>query len=52
MVNKTFSNLMINIINQVIQYVFIGGIILADLGIAFIIIFERKSANEKYEENL
>ena len=52
MVNKTFSNLMINIINQVIQYVFIGGIILAVLGIALIIIFERKSANEKYEENL
>jgi len=52
MVNKTFSNLMINIINQVIQYVFIGGIILAILGIALIIIFERKSANEKYEENL
>ena len=52
MVNKTFSNLMINIINQVIQYIFIGGIILAVLGIALIIIFERKSANEKYEENL
>lgn len=52
MVNKTFSNLMINIINQVIQCVFIGGIILAVLGIALIIIFERKSANEKYEENL
>lgn len=52
MVNKTFSNLMINIINQVIQYVFIGGIILAVLGIALIIVFERKSANEKYEENL
>lgn len=52
MVNKTFSNLMINIINQVIQYVFIGGIILAVLGIALIIIFERKSANERYEENL
>ena len=51
MVNKTFSNLMINIINQVIQYVFIGGIILAVIGIALIIIIERKSANEKYEEN-
>lgn len=43
MVNKTFSNLMINLINQVVQYIFISGIILTVLGIFFIIIFERKS---------
>lgn len=43
MVNKTFSNLMINLINQVVQYIFISGIILTVLGIVFIIIFERKS---------
>lgn len=49
MVNKTFSNLMINLINQVVQYIFISGIILTVLGIVFIIIFERKSANKKYE---
>lgn len=49
MINKTFSNLMINLINQVVQYIFISGIILTVLGIFFIIIFERKSANKKYE---
>lgn len=49
MVNKTFSNLIINLINQVVQYIFISGIILTVLGIVFIIIFERKSANKKYE---
>lgn len=49
MINKTFSNLMINLINQVVQYIFISGIILTVLGIVFIIIFERKSANKKYE---
>ena len=49
MVNKTFSNLMISLINQVVQYVFICGIILTILGIALIILFERKSASEKYE---
>lgn len=43
MINKTFSNLMINLINQVVQYIFISGIILTVLGIFFIIIFERKS---------
>lgn len=43
MVNKTFSNLMINLINQVVQYIFISGIILTVLGIVFIIFFERKS---------
>lgn len=43
MINKTFSNLMINLINQVVQYIFISGIILTVLGIVFIIIFERKS---------
>lgn len=43
MVNKTFSNLMINLINQVVQYIFMSGIILTVLGIFFIIIFERKS---------
>lgn len=43
MVNKTFSNLIINLINQVVQYIFISGIILTVLGIFFIIIFERKS---------
>lgn len=43
MVNKTFSNLMINLINQVVQCIFISGIILTVLGIVFIIIFERKS---------
>lgn len=49
MVNKTFSNLMINLINQVVQYIFISGIILTVLGIVFIIFFERKLANKKYE---
>lgn len=49
MINKTFSNLMINLINQVVQYIFISGIILTVLGIVFIIIFERKLANKKYE---
>lgn len=49
MVNKTFSNLMISLINQVVQYIFICGIILTILGIALIILFERKSASEKYE---
>ena len=52
MVNKTFSNLIINIVNQVIQYIFISGIILAILGIVLIIFFERKNANKKYDENI
>lgn len=52
MVNKTFSNLVINIVNQVIQYIFISGIILAILGIVLIIFFERKNANKKYDENI
>lgn len=49
MVNKTFSNLMISLISQVVRYIFICGIILTILGIALIIFFERKSASEKYQ---
>ena len=45
--NKAFSNFAISLINQVIQYVFVSGIVLTVIGILLTILFEKKNTSNE-----
>ena len=45
--NKALSNFAISLINQVIQYVFVSGIVLTVIGILLTILFEKKNTSNE-----